>query len=199
VFPTTAQVTVPVASSTTNDDCAAQCLITSAGGRGVRLLGVPTVADRVVQTVARMWLEPTVEPIFHPDSYGYRPKKSALDAIGTCPQRCWRLTGSLTWTSPDHRTQHRHSAGDHECQATAQPGRPAAVDARVPGALADPQRGPRSPGGLLVGKQSNLVAGSRRDTAEHALRRTARYSDPCSRHPRTRSDGEANVRRPLFF
>ena len=64
--------------------------IPKAGGNGVRVLGVPTVADRVAQTVARMYLEPTVEPIFHPDSYGYRPKKSALEAVGTCRQRCWR-------------------------------------------------------------------------------------------------------------
>lgn len=64
--------------------------IPKAGGKGVRVLGVPTVADRVAQTVARMYLEPTVEPIFHPDSYGYRPKKSALDAVGACRQRCWK-------------------------------------------------------------------------------------------------------------
>jgi RNA-directed DNA polymerase len=64
--------------------------IPKAGGKGVRVLGVPTVADRVAQTVARMYLEPKVEPVFHPDSYGYRPKKSALDAVGTCRQRCWR-------------------------------------------------------------------------------------------------------------
>jgi RNA-directed DNA polymerase len=64
--------------------------IPKAGGKGVRVLGVPTVADRVAQTVARMYLEPTVEPIFHPDSYGYRPKKSALDAVGVCRQRCWK-------------------------------------------------------------------------------------------------------------
>jgi RNA-directed DNA polymerase len=64
--------------------------IPKAGGKGVRVLGVPTVADRVAQTVVRMYLEPKVEPIFHPDSYGYRPKKSALDAVGVCRQRCWR-------------------------------------------------------------------------------------------------------------
>lgn len=64
--------------------------IPKAGGKGVRVLGVPTVADRVAQTVARMHLEPAVEPVFHPDSYGYRPKKSALDAVGACRQRCWR-------------------------------------------------------------------------------------------------------------
>ena len=63
--------------------------IPKAGGKGVRVLGVPTVADRVAQTVVRMYLEPQVEPVFHPDSYGYRPRKSALDAVGTCRQRCW--------------------------------------------------------------------------------------------------------------
>ena len=57
---------------------------------GVRTLGVPTVADRVAQTVVRMYLEPQVEPIFHPDSYGYRPGRSALDAVGKCRERCWK-------------------------------------------------------------------------------------------------------------
>ena len=64
--------------------------IAKAGGKGVRVLGVPTVADRIAQTVVRLYLEPKVEPVFHPDSYGYRPGKSALDAVGTCRQRCWR-------------------------------------------------------------------------------------------------------------
>jgi RNA-directed DNA polymerase len=57
---------------------------------GVRLLGVPTVADRVAQTVVAMYLEARAEPRFHPDSYGYRPQRSALDAVGVCRQRCWR-------------------------------------------------------------------------------------------------------------
>jgi RNA-directed DNA polymerase len=48
----------------------------------VRVLGVPTVADRIAQTVVRLYLEPKVEPLFHPDSYGYRPGRSALDAVG---------------------------------------------------------------------------------------------------------------------
>src|SRR5215475_11532738 len=59
------------------------------GGRGVRVLGVPTVADRVAQTVVKTYLEPKVEPIFHEDSYGYRPGRSALQAVGVCRQRCW--------------------------------------------------------------------------------------------------------------
>jgi group II intron reverse transcriptase/maturase len=56
---------------------------------GVRPLGIPTVADRVAQTVVKMVLEPQVEPLFHPDSYGYRPGRSALDAVGAARKRCW--------------------------------------------------------------------------------------------------------------
>ena len=55
-----------------------------------RVLGVPTVADRIAQTVVCGYLEPGVEPQFHPDSYGYRPGRSALDAVGVCRERCWR-------------------------------------------------------------------------------------------------------------
>jgi group II intron reverse transcriptase/maturase len=57
---------------------------------GSRMLGVPTVADRVAQTVVRLVLEPEVEPLFHPDSYGYRPERSALDAVARCRERCWK-------------------------------------------------------------------------------------------------------------
>ena len=59
------------------------------GSGGTRVLGVPTVADRVAQTAAAMALEPRTEAIFHEDSYGYRPRKGALDAVGRCRQRCW--------------------------------------------------------------------------------------------------------------
>ena len=59
-------------------------------GDGVRTLGVPTVADRIAQTVVRSYLEPEVEPVFHEDSYGYRPGRSAHDALGVCRERCWR-------------------------------------------------------------------------------------------------------------
>lgn len=58
-------------------------------GGGVRLLGVPTVADRIAQTVVAVHLERRVEPMFHPDSFGYRPERSALDAVGVCRRRCW--------------------------------------------------------------------------------------------------------------
>ena len=57
---------------------------------GVRYLGVPTVVDRVAQMVAKIYLEPELEPMFHEDSYGYRPQKSALDAVAKARERCFR-------------------------------------------------------------------------------------------------------------
>jgi RNA-directed DNA polymerase len=56
---------------------------------GERILGVPTVADRVAQMVVKLTFEPDVEPVFLPDSYGYRPGRSALDAVGVTRERCW--------------------------------------------------------------------------------------------------------------
>jgi len=63
--------------------------IPKAGG-GTRVLGVPCVADRVAQTVVAARIEAVVEPVFHGDSYGYRPGRSALDAVGVCRERCWK-------------------------------------------------------------------------------------------------------------
>jgi RNA-directed DNA polymerase len=57
---------------------------------GQRPLGIPTVSDRIAQEVVRRYLEPLLEPVFHKDSYGYRPGRSAIDAIRTARQRCWR-------------------------------------------------------------------------------------------------------------
>ena len=57
---------------------------------GARLLGVPTVEDRIAQMVARLNLEPLLEPIFFDDSYGYRPNKSAIEAVGVTRKRCWQ-------------------------------------------------------------------------------------------------------------
>lgn len=64
--------------------------IPKAHGDGVRVLGIPCVGDRIAQTVVAARLEAEVEPIFHPDSYGYRPRRSALDAVKVCRKRCWR-------------------------------------------------------------------------------------------------------------
>ena len=62
---------------------------------GERILGVPTVGDRVAQTVVKLIFEPLVEPHFYPDSYGYRPNKSAVDAIGITRERCWKYNWCL--------------------------------------------------------------------------------------------------------
>lgn len=59
-------------------------------GAGVRVLGVPNVADRIAQTAAAMVLEPVLEQVFHRDSYGYRPGRGAHDALSVTRQRCWR-------------------------------------------------------------------------------------------------------------
>lgn len=57
---------------------------------GERMLGIPTVADRVAQMVVKLNIEPRVEPYFHKDSYGYRPNKSAIQAIEVTRERCWK-------------------------------------------------------------------------------------------------------------
>ena len=59
-------------------------------GGGQRKLGVPTVSDRIAQMVAKIYFEPEVDHYFHPDSYGYRPGKSAIEAVGVARKRCWR-------------------------------------------------------------------------------------------------------------
>lgn len=56
---------------------------------GERMLGVPTVGDRIAQTVVALVLEPILEPVFHADSYGYRPGRSAHDALAITRKRCW--------------------------------------------------------------------------------------------------------------
>ena len=74
-----------------------------------RRLGIPTVADRIAQSVARLYLEPEVDQRFHPDSYGGRPGKSALEALGVTRQRCWQedwvidLDVSSFFDNLDHR------------------------------------------------------------------------------------------------
>lgn len=57
---------------------------------GIRILGIPTVEDRIAQMVAKLYFEPNVERIFYEDSYGYRPNKSAIQAIEVTRKRCWR-------------------------------------------------------------------------------------------------------------
>ena len=65
------------------------------GNGQMRPLGIPTVADRIAQMVVRRQLEPIVEPVFHKDSYGYRPGRSAHQALSVTRQRCWRYDWML--------------------------------------------------------------------------------------------------------
>ncbi|WP_321416574.1 group II intron reverse transcriptase/maturase [uncultured Desulfobacter sp.] len=58
---------------------------------GTRTLGIPTVADRIAQMTVKLYLEPELEPVFDEDSYGYRPGKSALDALNATRSRCWQF------------------------------------------------------------------------------------------------------------
>ena len=60
---------------------------------GMRMLGIPTVSDRIAQMTIKLAFEPCVETVFLEDSYGYRPNKSALDAVGVTRERCW----SYSW------------------------------------------------------------------------------------------------------
>jgi len=62
---------------------------------GVRRLGIPTVSDRIAQMVVKQYLEPELEPEFLDDSYGYRPNKSALEAVGKARERCWRYDWAI--------------------------------------------------------------------------------------------------------
>ncbi len=62
---------------------------------GIRVLGVPTVEDGIAQMTVKLYFEPMVEPYFHNDSYGYRPGKSAIDAVGVTRKRCWRYNWVL--------------------------------------------------------------------------------------------------------
>jgi RNA-directed DNA polymerase len=57
---------------------------------GIRVLGIPNVVDRVAQAAAAMALEPNVEPVFHEDSYGYRPGRAPVDAVAVCRERCFK-------------------------------------------------------------------------------------------------------------
>ncbi|MFM0162511.1 group II intron reverse transcriptase/maturase [Paraburkholderia sediminicola] len=69
--------------------------IPKAGGAGTRPLGIPTISVRIAQTVVKRYLEPLVEPVFHDDSYGYRPGRSAHRALDVARQRCWNYAWAL--------------------------------------------------------------------------------------------------------
>src|SRR6266542_3801469 len=92
--------------------------IPKAGGKGVRVLGVPTIADRVAQTVAKMYLEPEVEPVFHPDSYGYRPKSPRWMRSARAGNAAGERTGSLTWILKPSSTAFRGTSSSRRWNTT---------------------------------------------------------------------------------
>jgi RNA-directed DNA polymerase len=89
---------------------------------GQRRLGVPTVADRIAQMVVKMYLEPCVEPYFHPDSYAYRPNRSAIQAVGIARERCWHYDWVLDldikgfYDNIDHDLQMRAVRKHTDCK-----------------------------------------------------------------------------------
>jgi RNA-directed DNA polymerase len=94
--------------------------IPKASGEGTRPLGIPTVADRIAQMVVKQVIEPEWEPLFDQDSYGYRPRKSALEAVARTRERCWKYAWVLDldirafFDSMDHelllRAVHKHTS-----------------------------------------------------------------------------------------
>lgn len=102
---------------------------------GIRILGIPTVEDRIAQMVAKMYFEPLVEPMFYNDSYGYRPNKSAIQAVGQARERCfkrdWVLEldikglfdnikhGYLIWVRRSYKKKNTRSRAEHWLGAVA--------------------------------------------------------------------------------
>ena len=75
-------------------------------------MGIPTVMDRIAQMVVKLEFEPQVEPHFLPDSYGYRPNRSALDAVGVTRQRCWKQDWILEFEHQGAVRQYPSSVAD---------------------------------------------------------------------------------------
>jgi RNA-directed DNA polymerase len=86
---------------------------------GTRMLGVPTVADRVAQTVVKLVLEPALEPVFDRDSFGYRPGRSALDAVALVSGEAGTMTGWSSSTSKVCSTTLTTSFSYELCESTA--------------------------------------------------------------------------------
>jgi RNA-directed DNA polymerase len=68
-----------------------KCVEIPKANGGSRSLGIPTVADRIAQMTAKLYVEPRLDRLFHKDSYGYRPGKSAIQAVSVTRKRCWNL------------------------------------------------------------------------------------------------------------
>jgi retron-type reverse transcriptase len=115
--------------------------VAKAHGTGTRILGVPTVADRIAQTVVAGVLEERAERLFHPDSYGYRPKRSALDAVAACRRRCWETDWVIDLDIRKFFDTHAVGLGGQGCPGGHRPAVGGAVCAAVaPGSAAAARR-----------------------------------------------------------
>lgn len=165
-----------------------------------RPLGIPTVEDRIAQQVVKLMLEPALEPHFHPDSYGYRPGKSAIDAVTKTRQRCWQfdwvvdvdiqsffdtLDHAMLLKAVKHHTNHRWIILYIERWLSA--------PVKYPdGTLAEPLRGTPQ-GGVISPLLANLFlhyAMDRWVKDTHPDIRFERYADDVVFHCRTRSEAE---------
>ena len=170
---------------------------------GTRPLGIPTVADRVAQTVAKMVLEPCLEPVFHQDSYGYRPGKSAKHAVGVTRKRCWKfdwvvdLDIKAFFDSLDHELVER-SVAHHTDVAWVR--LYISRWLRAPVQMPDGTQVPRSKGTPQGGVVSPLLANLYLHYAFDVwMRRSfpqcpfARYADDAVVHCRTREEAQVVV------
>jgi group II intron reverse transcriptase/maturase len=100
---------------------------------GTRKLGIPTVSDRIAQTVVKRAIEPILDPIFHPDSYGYRPGRSAKQAIAVTRKRCWQFDWVVEFDIKSAFDQDRSWSLDKSGSQPHQGG----LDAAVSGTMAN--------------------------------------------------------------
>jgi group II intron reverse transcriptase/maturase len=170
---------------------------------GTRPLGIPTVGDRVAQTVAKMVLEPCLEPVFHQDSYGYRPDKSAKQAVGVTRERCWKfdwvvdLDIKAFFDSLDHELVER-AVAHHTDVAWVR--LYISRWLRAPVQMSDGTQVPRSKGTPQGGVISPLLANLYLHYAFDVwMRRSfpqcpfARYADDAVVHCRTKEEAQAVV------
>ncbi|MDP2857221.1 MAG: group II intron reverse transcriptase/maturase [Bacillota bacterium] len=167
---------------------------------GKRVLGVPTVADRVAQMVVKIYFEPKVEPHFHPDSYGYRPGKSAADALAVTRQRCWRYDWVLEFDikglfdNIDHellmKAVRKHTDSPWEMLYIQRWLK--APFARPNGEVKERTKGTPQ-GGVISPVLANLFLHYAFDmwmTRKHSEKPFARYADDAVAHCRSKQDAE---------
>lgn len=172
---------------------------------GKRLLGIPTVGDRIAQNVVKQALEPDVEPHFHPDSYGYRPGRSAHQAVEQARKRCWQYNWALDldirsfFDCLDHKLVERAVQRFTNCRwVLLYIGRWLRADVQVAdGALEQRSRGTPQ-GGVVSPLLANIflhLAFDQWMREEHADVPFERYADDILVHCRTKSQAERMRRR----